>query len=645
MDIKNTEISCDKQWSKAVFDCECIKIVDGSYWLMLFDCYLGKNGSVEYTKELPERLQVVKDFVKDFAKDDSSNYVLKAKEFYDDVKKGAKKILKKRMDLSYKTDGLIYTPIKAAKLGGTWTEVFKWKPPQDNSIDFLVLYQRLDNGQDIITNENKKTLLLYVGSVTAGAKQYFEKTIKGYCAKLFTPSGAGEHNTWSVNLDFNLESGLVKCENGDEIVHKSVVEMRWDNGHWVPMRVRFDKTEESQGGKNITANSLQNAEAVWKTIISPIPENVVTGNAQIVVEEEQEVDKYYVRDIDRNQSLTLPMMTFHNYWVKNKSLIGKLSGCNSLMDLACGKGGDLSKWIFGGYKTVVGIDIYEDNINNPTDGVYRRLMDFNGKFPQGAKYAFVPMDSSRVIDEDSIEKIKDEYMKKLARTIWGIDRNPPPALKHLAGIAKDKFDVISVQFALHYFFENDAKLTNFIENVNNHIKGGGYFIGTCFDGNAVANLLSDIEEGEVKTGFKENKKIWSIKKKYADYDPSAIGQEIEVYVETINQYHKEFLVNYDILKNRLAKYDIYPLTSGKFGFTEPYGRFNILFQRMIDENQDIIKKAHDRNYKDNNILKAYKMLECEDERTFSFLNMWFIFEKRTQPLNQDKVRKPRKKSN
>lgn len=652
MDIKNTDIQCGKQWGKAIFDCEVAKVADGTYWIMLFDCYLGKGGVAEYSKNLGERLEVVKEFAKTgTGTAEVGGYALKAKEFFEDVKKGAKKILKKTGDSSYKTDGLIYTPTKAAKLGGTWNEVFKWKPPADNSIDFLVMYQRLDNGQDIVTSDNKKTLLLYVGSVTAGAKQYFEKTIKGYCAKLFTPAGAGEHNTWFVNMGFVGETGLVKCENGDEIIHKSVVEMRWDtdNLKWVPMRVRSDKTEESQGGKIITANSIQNAESVWKTIVSPIPEGVVTGTMPPQVEEDSgELDKYYARDIDRNQSLTLPMMTFHNYWVKNKCLIGKLSShCNSILDLACGKGGDLSKWIFGGYKTVVGIDVFEDNINNPTDGAYRRLMDFTGKLPAGAKYAFVPMDSSKVIDEDQIERIRDDYMKKLARTLWGIDRNPPAPLKHLAGVANEKFDVVSVQFALHYFFENDTKLNNFIENVNNNIKGGGYFIGTCFDGNAVANLLADVEEGGVKTGMKDNKKIWSIKKKYADYDPSAVGQEIEVYVETINQYHKEFLVNYEVLKNRLAKYDIYPLASDKrFGFTEPYGRFNMLFQRMIDENQDIIKKAHDRNYKDNNILKAYKMLDCEDERTFSFLNMWFIFEKHAAATEvkapaAPKVRKPR----
>lgn len=655
MDVKNTNVVCGDMWKKAIFDCECTKLIDGSMMILLFDCYFGKNGTHVFEKTLPERLTVIESFVGDV---EGGGYALKAKTFHNDVKSGAKLILNNK-DMLYKTDGLIYTPkLLPAKLGGTWNLVFKWKPPADNSIDFLTLYQRYDTGHDIIT-DGKKILNLYVGAVTAGAKQYFENTINGYCAKLFTPPNSIEYNTWYVSLDFDQTSGLIKCENGDEIVHKSVVEMRYDlqEKRWIPMRLRVDKTEESQGGKIITANSVQNAESVWKTIISPIPEDVIKGKKHMVtidnIDVDIESDKYYARDIDRNKSLTLPMMTFHNFWVKNKSLISNFKKANSLLDLACGKGGDLSKWIAGRYSTVVGIDIFEDNINNVVDGAYTRLKDSKNRLPEGAKYAFLPMDSSQPIKEQ-IGEIKDEYMKQLAKCIWGIDRNPHESIKHLAGIAVDKFDVVSIQFALHYFFENDKKLNGFLENVNDHLKGGGFFIGTCFDGKAVSDLLSNVEEGGIKSGSKLGKEIWSIKKKYKEYKPAEIGQQIEVYVETINQYHQEYLVNYEVLKERLAKYDIHPITRKEcqeldIGFDESMGRFDTLFNRMLEINKDIISKADNPKYKDNPIVKSYKMTECEDERTFSFLNMWFIFRKGAAPTKKaaikEKEKKPRKAKN
>jgi hypothetical protein len=52
---------------------------------------------------------------------------------------------------SYNTDGLIFTPnSEPLPIGrGTWGSQLKWKPPQDNTVDFMVMIQR-DNGRDLI---------------------------------------------------------------------------------------------------------------------------------------------------------------------------------------------------------------------------------------------------------------------------------------------------------------------------------------------------------------------------------------------------------------------------------------------------------------------------------------------------------------
>ena len=63
----------------------------------------------------------------------------------------------------YKTDGLIFTPIKngvgadkpgkSSKLRKTvWDYSFKWKPPEFNTIDFLVTTKKSENGEDFIGN-------------------------------------------------------------------------------------------------------------------------------------------------------------------------------------------------------------------------------------------------------------------------------------------------------------------------------------------------------------------------------------------------------------------------------------------------------------------------------------------------------------
>jgi hypothetical protein len=65
--------------------------------------------------------------------------------------------------VEYETDGIIFTPTnlgvgcnsfedKPVNYKRTWLYSLKWKPPQHNSIDFLVTTVKNDVGDDIIEN-------------------------------------------------------------------------------------------------------------------------------------------------------------------------------------------------------------------------------------------------------------------------------------------------------------------------------------------------------------------------------------------------------------------------------------------------------------------------------------------------------------
>ena len=56
------------------------------------------------------------------------------------------------------------------------------------------------------------------------------------------------------------------------------------------------------------------------------------------------------------------------------------------------------------------------------------------------------------------------------------------------------FDVISSQFSIHYYFENEKTFMGFLENVKDNIKKGGYFIGTCYDGGKIYDHFKEINE-------------------------------------------------------------------------------------------------------------------------------------------------------
>ena len=63
------------------------------------------------------------------------------------------------------------------------------------------------------------------------------------------------------------------------------------------------------------------------------------------------------------------MTTFHNLGIKDMLYLFPEKR-NSLLELACGQAGDLSRWIKGDYNFVFGIDYAKDNIYMATHPKY-----------------------------------------------------------------------------------------------------------------------------------------------------------------------------------------------------------------------------------------------------------------------------------
>lgn len=59
----------------------------------------------------------------------------------------------------------------------------------------------------------------------------------------------------------------------------------------------------------------------------------------------------------------------------------------------------------------------------------------------------------------------DCYVEPIASVIPSAMLDPP-------------FDVVSMQFCMHYAFENESKARMMLENVSKHLRKGGIFLGT-----------------------------------------------------------------------------------------------------------------------------------------------------------------------
>ena len=571
----------------------------------------------------------------------------------------------------YDTDGFIFTPMNLGVTQETpddpirnnkytWAHSFKWKPPEFNTIDFLISVekdgsrtmkqkQKLQNGEII----NYYTVNLKVGvnkhshgligsqqrilSEEVKLENLGTETGRSYSPELFYPTGPSDSTAHICHVKLQQSENGMKMftEENDIMDDDTIVEFRYDLNavdkleSWIPIRVRHDKTSEYRNKKNNFGNAYHVANSNWQSIHNPVTQEMLTGTVQMNRDNLLDInnDIYYNRSKNdrRAESQTFNLRRFHNELKESLIKYAASKQENTkLLDLAVGKAGDLHKWLKSGVKYVLGIDVAEDNIHNPHDGACKRYIDLftNKKIrKQNAMFAmFVTGDTSKNIESGRFDKDKDKKSAYIVDALLGSDNIEPetvkePYLSKNYGIFRDKFDICSIQFALHYMFENEEKLHAFAKNVSDMTHVGSYFIGTCYDGKKVFEMLKE-KGGDVEL-YKNNRKIWGITKQYVDSDdfmtntPQSLGFKISVFQESINQNIEEYLVNFDYFEKLMEDY----------GFKKDP-------QFMLNQNKmkgiDNFKTIYDAEQSNR---KRKSSLMSEEEKTISFLNKYFVFKK------------------
>lgn len=596
----------------------------------------------------------------------------------------------------YDVDGLIFTPIntgvggsnndsKNIKVGPltkyTWQYSLKWKPPKFNTIDFLINIEKdkIDNKTDKINIIYKdgidltnpiniikyKTLFLRCGF---DKKKYkyadpfkmllddididnnnIDKDTDNYVPELFKPTEPYDINAHIANIILSTtEKGEnLLTENNELIEDNTIVEFYYDFSkeplwRWTPLRVRYDKTTELRNGIKNYGNSYDTANSNWKSIHNPITEDILKTGLNIPSAYKIE-DIYYNRlnDVNRNDYLTQSLKDFHNLYVKNK-LINIVSNPNDiLIDYSVGKAGDIPKWINSKLLFVFGIDISKDNIYNKLDGACVRYLNNKNKNKRIFKALFLTGNSSlNIRNGDAFYNQSD---KLLSNSVFGIGDRDKNILGNLMynnfGIAKNGFNISSCQFSLHYFFENIETLKSFIINLNQCTSLNGYFIGTCYDGNIVFNKLKDKKKGEYFTIYKNNIKIFEIKKMYDNIefndDETSLGYPIDVYQESINKVFTEYLVNFNYFKIIMQNYGFVLLnkeqekTLSKSKMIKDTFKSTGTFRELFTHLDNEIKN-------NSNLFYGKSLSMSNEEKQISFLNRYFIF-KKIRNVNIDSV--------
>ena len=198
------------------------------------------------------------------------------------------------------------------------------------------------------------------------------------------------------------------------------------------------------------------------------------------------------RDWRSTESRIKGLRKFNN-WVKS-TIIHRFSAPESgegpplrVLDIGCGKGGDLGKWQSAPYPVdlYVGIDPAEVSIDQARER-YSEMMRRGGRAGRGGRGGYRGGREQRTFDAEFVAQ--DAYSQSVGNI--QIVRN--------VGFQEDRgsrwgsggFDVVTMMFCMHYAFESEAKAKGMLNNVAGSLKKGGRFFGV------IPN--SDIIRGKVE---------------------------------------------------------------------------------------------------------------------------------------------------
>lgn len=206
---------------------------------------------------------------------------------------------------------------------------------------------------------------------------------------------------------------------------------------------------------------------------------------------------------------------FNNY-VKSVLIKRYSKNAYTLLDLACGKGGDIYKWIDSNITTVKGYDICRPSVN---EAVSRYNVSIkNESMTKNYNFSF------------SVADIADE-------TICTDEDN----------------DLVTCFFAIHYFFKTERSLMYLVNNVVSNIKRNGYFLMSTFSdvGLKDINYTVDTSTFRVTPG---------------KFSGTPFGNEISVWIKdsVLDEPRVEYVVPFNFLVSVLKGVGLVLVEQGHF---------------------------------------------------------------------------------
>jgi len=452
------------------------------------------NGKDIRGEKLKKRLDYGKKIIKSLPKLKVCKMEMK-KFYFKNIYKEAKRIWDNKENLfEYHLDGLIFTPVNATYESSLPT--LKWKDKV--SIDVRTFYQNRWNFTEFHAHgwKSKKSNNVW--------KRYHGEPLYKSWVKINNPE--------YIEMGLLNERGLLGMRGKTRTVNnmEDIAEYEFDieSGEWVFLRKRPDKDRPNARrtiesalkaiAENITINEISDltyepsvySQLANESEIDPVglQYDLITGKG---TNEKRMNWRFFQNDVKRN--------LFNN--ASNKIRRKR----KYLMDIGCGRGGDLNKWLDAGYTDILcfdpsGREIYGKIYSEGFSGLIDRIegkgftlskdgLYYEGEYKRNS-IKITPVWADGTKDLVSGDAGYNEYEKEKLINFFQMN-------KSFGG-----FDTISIMFVIHYLFAISKKgkliadkkrFEIFMNNVTSLLNPKkGIFIGAYLAGE---RIISNVEDG------------------------------------------------------------------------------------------------------------------------------------------------------
>ncbi|KAF7363264.1 mRNA cap guanine-N7 methyltransferase [Mycena sanguinolenta] len=258
------------------------------------------------------------------------------------------------------------------------------------------------------------------------------------------------------------------------------------------------------------------------------------------------VDHYNTRPevgvAQRETSPIIGLKSFNN-WVKSvlisrfahpalvASKVSRSTGRGAVsrgkvLDMGCGKGGDLTKWAKARAAEVLAIDIAAVSVDQA-----------RSRWQQMRAPTF-----------DATFAALDCYAEPLSKAFSPAKLSTP-------------FDVVSMQFCMHYAFESIQKARCMLDNVSRWLRPGGTFIGTIPNSEQLLQNLEGVPPDAPDLTF--GNEVYKIRFEDRKHTP-LFGHKYWFYLQDAVENVPEYVVKWDNFVQMAADYGLHPVYKEEF---------------------------------------------------------------------------------